>query len=595
MGGNSDEGYTEAETVPEPETTIQRATTAAQIDVKNLAARVQASPEAIRKVQAKLEQIEHRDVEGDAHGDVAEPSKFATRALSADGGLYSFKGMSIADVDRALGSGTGITPPDQGLCAGNGFAMEMVNSAFQVFDILGAPVGDSVDLAKFFNFPANTDTLSSFASDPKCYFDQQSGRFFATVLRIPFDPNAGSISGSFLDLAVSDSNDPRGTWHVFEVDLTDDGSNGSPNHAHCPCLGDQPLLGADANGIYVATNEFGLADGGFNGGQIYALDKQALTSGTLPKVVHLANLVLANGIGISIQPTTSPSGLGADDANGSEYFLSSLDFTGEGDNRIAMWALSNTASLADAEPSVKLEHAVLKSEVYGMPPAASQPVDGPAPLRACLATGTCPGLEGFMASNTAEQIETNDDRMNQTVFAAGHVWGALNTSVQAPGTVHAGIAMFVVEPKRLASGKLGAKVTRQSYVALPDADLMFPSIAVSDDGVGAMAFSLSSTSDFPSAGYIRIKDSKFSFSVHLALKGEAPLDDYDGYQLFEGEGQAPARFGDYSAAVLDGSTLWMATQAVTSPCETVDCPDRDTFVNWGTSVGRIDLSDGADN
>jgi hypothetical protein len=161
--------------------------------------------------------------------------------------------------------------------------------------------------------------------------------------------------------------------------------------------------------------------------------------------------------------------------------------------------------------------------------------------------------------------------------------------------VRAGIAMFVVEPRRLSSGKLGAKVTRQSYIALDDADVLFPSIAVTDDGAGAMAFSLSGPNDFPSAAYIRIKDSKFSFNVHVAGAGTAPLDNYDGYQFFDGDGQFPARFGDYSAALIDGSTLWMAAESVNSFCTAFPCTDRDTYVNWGTTVSRIDLSDDVDH
>jgi hypothetical protein len=595
--GDTDDGFTTAETVPDPEITIQTARKSSQVDVKHLAPRAQVNPQTIRKVQEKIEAIAHHEIEASQTA-IANPTKLAARS-TVDGALYAFPGMSIADVDTALGGETGITPPDQGLCAGNGFVLEMVNSALQVYDILGFPVGGSVDNAAFFNFPPNTATSGSFASDPKCYFDQASGRFFAIVLRIPFDPTTFAITGSFLDIAVSDSNDPRGTWHVGEVDLTDDGTNGSPNHPHCPCLGDQPLLGADANGIYVSTNEFALAEAGFNGAQIYALDKGTLVNGQMPSIVHLANLVLANGIGFSVQPSASPTGTGSADANGSEYFLSSLDFFGEGDNRIAIWSLSNTASLADATPSVTLEHAVLKSETYGEPPPANQPANsGPTPLKDCLAAGNCPdtsGLGGLMASNTIEQMETNDDRMNQTVFAGGHVYGALNTAVQVTSGTRAGIAMFVVEPKRLSSGKLGAKMTRQSYIALDDADVMFPSIAVTDDGDGAMAFSLSGPNDFPSAAYIRMKGGKFSFNVHIAGTGTAPLDNYDGYQFFEGQGQGPCRFGDYSAALIDGTTLWMAAESVNSTCSTFPCTDRDTFVNWGTTVSRIDLSDTVDN
>jgi hypothetical protein len=110
---------------------------------------------------------------------------------------------------------------------------------------------------------------------------------------------------------------------------------------------------------------------------------------------------------------------------------------------------------------------------------------------------------------------------------------------------------------------------------------------MTDDGRGAMAFSLSGANDFPSAAYVRIKDQKLSRVVRTATAGVAPLDDFSGYALFQGQEQTPSRFGDYSAALIDGSTLWMSTEAVTGTA-------RDTFTNWGTGVGRIDLDDDVD-
>jgi hypothetical protein len=72
--------------------------------------------------------------------------------------------------------------------------------------------------------------------------------------------------GLNVDIAVSDSGDPTGSWTVFRLPVQNDGTEGTPNH-HCffihngvpvfdPCLGDYPHIGADANGIYLTTNEF---------------------------------------------------------------------------------------------------------------------------------------------------------------------------------------------------------------------------------------------------------------------------------------------------------------------------------------------------
>jgi hypothetical protein len=198
-----------------------------------------------------------------------------------------------------------------------------------------------------------------------------------------------------------------------------------------------------------------------------------------------------------------------------------------------------------------------------------------------------------VATNDLEQLETNDDRMNQTVFAGGLLWAGLNTVVvQKSGSQRAGIAFFVVEPRRLGNGRLGGRVRKQGYITLDNTDVMFPSIALTDDGRGAIAFSISGENDFPSAAYVRLVNSNLG-PLHIASAGAGPLDDISGYAPTPDQ-QGPSRFGDYSAALIDGSTLWMASEAVTRACATLDCPSRDVFTNWGTRVTRLDLDDDID-
>src|SRR5205085_5895236 len=135
---------------------------------------------------------------------------------------------------------------------------------------------------------------------------------------------------------------------------------------------DQPLIGADANGFYSSTNEFGpvtqLPNVSFNGDQIYALSKTALENGTAPSVVQFENPNLAEGIAYSVQPATSPNGQYELAAGGTEYFLSGLQFTGTTDNRIAAWAITNTRSRKQARPQVKLNLAVGRSQAAARPP-----------------------------------------------------------------------------------------------------------------------------------------------------------------------------------------------------------------------------------
>lgn len=58
-----------------------------------------------------------------------------------------------------------------------------------------------------------------------------------------------------LDLAVSQTSSPTGLWNVYKTDVINDGTNTGGVNAG-PYLGDQPHIGADANGIHPTTNAY---------------------------------------------------------------------------------------------------------------------------------------------------------------------------------------------------------------------------------------------------------------------------------------------------------------------------------------------------
>ncbi len=149
------------------------------------------------------------------------------------------------------------------------------------------------------------------------------------MLEIDLDPKTGAFGkASKLFIAVSKTNNPTGTWNIFQLDVT---SDGDARFGSCPCFGDQPLIGADKNGFYINTNAFSLSPFGFfRGTQLYAISKKALETGTPPSVsaVRFHNLDQAEGPAFTIQPATVPPNGSFDlDNGGTEFFVSSLDFT----------------------------------------------------------------------------------------------------------------------------------------------------------------------------------------------------------------------------------------------------------------------------
>jgi hypothetical protein len=504
-------------------------------------------------------------------------------------GFEGFDGLSHVDQRLANnGNQFSLEPPDQGLCAGNGYVVETINDVIRVFDDGGNPLAGVEDMNSFFGLAAQVirgtpRIVGPFISDPKCFYDRQTQRWFVTELMIDNGNNAGATGRSFNLIAVSQTSHPTGTFTVFMYDVTDDGLNGTPNHPGCPCFGDQPLLGADSSGVYQSTNEFGA---GFNGAQLYAISKAGLVaaaespSSPMPVVVQIdasQQLVPFGGLSYSIQPATSP-GQG-DNGNGIEYFLSALQFGNPGyevyDNRIAVWALTNTSSLNSDTPNLDLSFEVVSSETYGQPDPAAQKA-GETPL-------------GTSLGDSEEFLNTNDDRMNQVVYANGLLYSGVNSKLSVGGASQTGLAWFAVQPS-LRGSKVHGRVVGQGYVAVKGNNTLFPSLGINGEGNGVIAFSLAGTDYFPSAAYVNFSGGSASRFIHVAGAGQDPEDGFSGYPQFLPPPPPPTnvgRWGDYSAAVADGNRIWFAAEYIPKACAVNALPCRTSLANWGTFVSTV--------
>jgi hypothetical protein len=513
-------------------------------------------------------------------------------------------------VQRNSGAGTAyantqfsLEPPDQGLCVGNGFVLETVNTVVRVRSYAGANLTPAMPINDFFNLApeiirSTPLVFGDFSSDPKCYYDAATQRWFITVLQLDVNSSSGAFGNhAHQELAVSQTSDPTGAFYLFSFDVTDDGTNGTPSHPGCPCYGDQPLIGADANGFFITTNEFPIHNAGFNGANVYAMSKAGLESNSITSLTAFNEPTLAEGQAYSLQPAATPPGGSFATANGgTEYFLSALEFTGGLDNRIALWALTNTSSLSST-PNLGVQVKVLASEVYGLPPAMQQK-GGPTPLRTLLKSSLAPSVLGVKPTALPlSLINSNDDRMNQAVYAGGHVWGALNTRMKSPtGAIRTGIAWFDVAPSWSGS-TLGGSVASQGYVAVQNDNVVFPSVAANTDGNVLVAFTLLGQDYFPSAAFATLDPVNGTGDVQVVKWGVGPEDGFTGYVPLDPGDGGVSRWGDYSAAVADESgNIWFATETINQACNfsqflaapAFTCGStRTIFANWGTTIAKV--------
>src|SRR5436305_11993865 len=346
-----------------------------------------------------------------------------TKAKSNPSLDTSFEGLNFYQQRYARGGNQfSIEPPDQGLCAGNGYELEAVNDVLNVYYTSGQSVlpdntatnivsgfprnvNHAVDLNSFYGYaPAinrTTGVRGPELTDPTCIYDAATQRFFVVVLTLDTLPSGAFTHINHLDLAVSQTSNPTGGWNIYRQDVTNDGTNiGGVNPG--PYRGDYPHIGADANGLYVTTNAYPWHENGFSGAQIYALSKAQLAAGAASVTMqHIDTSGMVNAPsdagstqpGFTVWPAQSPGTSQFSSANnGTEYFLSSnaadeaqKPVSGAAgtrtSNQIVVWTLSNTASLNTATPAVGISSKILTVGQYGVPPKAKQPGSGG--LRRC--------------------------------------------------------------------------------------------------------------------------------------------------------------------------------------------------------------------
>ena len=479
--------------------------------------------------------------------------------VGSGAGFLGFDGLDTRD--SALQTGFVNEPSDQALGVNSKHVFEGVNDALAVYSQRGTIVAGPTSFEAFFNVPPPTSTQELDVTDPRIFFDWATNRWFVSILEFPFNPQTGKfLPGSSVLLGVSDSSDATGSFTLYSIDVSDNSFSG------CPCIGDQPLIGTNQDGFYISTNEFSSDTQRFRTALVIALDKRDLVNGSASVTgVSFDGLRQAEGPAFSVQPALPAPGALTSANNGTEFFASSLDFTGTIDNRLTVWSLTNTRTLHDAAPNVSLRKRTFTVQAYGQPAPAIQK-HGPTPL-------------GDSVGEPEELLDTGDDRLQQLFFSGGRLFTALTTVVLGTGGAppRVGVAWFAFRPSTTAT-TVSASIVGQGYIAAKRQFVFYPSMAVSGSGRGVIGFGLSGPDFFPSTAYVDLDGTSAGSSIHIGGPGVAPEDGFSGYKAFGGNGVA--RWGDYTAAAISpGGHVWFASDYITPR-------ERTKFTNWGTFIAR---------
>jgi len=174
--------------------------------------------------------------------------------LRNDGPDYGFEAVS----------GTGWTPPDPEIAVGPAHLVVIVNGQIAFFSKSGEHLYSQA-IEDSYGFWGEVGA-TNFVFDPEVLYDPHAQRFWAMA-----NERSNDAKSTFL-LAVSDDDNPVGTWHKWRFDVTSLAANNI----------DSPNMAVNSEAVFL-TADFFSPDRYL----IYILDKAALLSGGLIKAKSL--------------------------------------------------------------------------------------------------------------------------------------------------------------------------------------------------------------------------------------------------------------------------------------------------------------------
>ncbi len=556
-------------------------------------------------------------------------------------GARGVKGLDAVDSGTMSTNPNGdIVPPDQGLCAGNGYVVESNNvGEVLVFDTALHRVSGVIPL----------DTLAgltakgwSSGGDISCDYDHANGGhwFFTEFASASSEASGGTFSGCFAGvadtcyevIAVTRGSSPYGPYYVYYLN-----SNYNPAEPGAPyLLNDFAKTALSRDAFLLFYDEFplvtpGIGGGAFNGAQEFAFDKTAMERG-LPvtlrdgtpnpdfnvAIENMGTLSTPDGTcasdnthhlpGVtcwySVIPAMPPDPTQFDNSHGgSAFMLESLDFYGNGDTRLAVFDWTRLSALdspaCESCSAVRFGGKLLSGvDSYFDPGLIAPQKAGPIPL------GDECGAAGLSTATSCPEggIATNGDNFTQSSQAQGKLWGAISTVVNEsfPGEAtpesHMGAAYYVVSTEWFDHGGSFA-LAGQGYVAPAHEDLSMPDLIAPDYGLGVLVFTLTGNGGpdgadgggfYPSTAYAQVLPWDFGVlagTIHVVDLGQSPEDSFTEYQGYPGPTRP--RWGDYSQGVFDPHTgkIYFGNEYIEYPSCTGSAFD---FRAFGTCGGTRD-------
>jgi PKD repeat protein len=353
--------------------------------------------------------------------------------------------------------------------------------------------------------------------DPKEVYDPYSNRYIMVTL------GGGGANTSCVLIGVSATNDPTGTWHLFNILVDNTGTNWL----------DFPELGFNKNWIAVGGNLFGISSGTANGAALFVFNKGNLYNNTNSQHT-LFESSLTNDFCVTPVNTL--------DANENSLFC--LESWNGGNAQIMLHKITGTPAV----PVLTVGVATITGTIPWQVPSSTN-----------FGTQLGSGI----------QIDCGDDRLTSGVYRNHRLWTSHNAYLPATGN-----------PNRCSSEwwqvDTAGNIVQNSTIDDNTGAIFhfYPSVAVNANNDALIGYSTTGASIHPSSAY--------SYRAHTDAINtfESTYTYQPGMNIYTKDfGSGRYRWGDYSYAMVDPSNdqdFWTVTEYAEATADT-----------WGTWWAKV--------
>jgi len=374
-------------------------------------------------------------------------------------------------------------PPDTHGAVDTQYCITAVNTSFHIQNRIGGNVY-SVAIDAFWSsiLPSGDDGY-----DPRIHYDPYYNRWIYITDAV----NLTTQQDSYLLIAVSETNNPRGTWHMYSVSI--DATNAT--------WLDFPCVGFNHKWITVSGNIFTTA-GRSRGAALYVFDYASIMAGTgapYTKITESGSFTLC--------PTLTY------DTTQSSMFC--LEISNESTGSLQLWKISGPVG----SPTIAS---------VGYPSTTTHWQNG-------QSADFAPQL------GTTDLVQADDDRITNVTYRNQHLWCAHTIFLPATGTATRSSVMWW-EMDTLGNPVQNGIVDDPATPTFFD----FPSISVNANNDALLGFGYLSANIHPSAAYTLHLHTDPADSMRHPFVFRHGQGTY--YQTFGG---TQNRWGDFSATCVD--------------------------------------------